>query len=104
LVTEPTVSGVHDLERILATVNHFRVPALVLINKADVNPRYADAIRAYCAQRRIPLIAELPFDTVVTEAMVQGWPVTLHQPEGPVSHALGEAWGQVRRHLDGIGQ
>jgi MinD superfamily P-loop ATPase len=103
LVTEPTVSGVHDLERILATVNHFRVPALVLLNKADVNPVYAARIEAYCRAQGIELVAKLPYDTVVTEAMVQGQPVTTYQPEGPMASALGEMWAQVRKHLNGVG-
>ena len=103
LVTEPTVSGVHDLERILGTVNHFRVPALVLINKADVNPAHAASIGAYCRAQGIALVGRLPYDTVVTEAMVQGQPVTLYQPGGVMARALHEVWAQVRKHLNGTG-
>jgi MinD superfamily P-loop ATPase len=76
LVTEPTVAGVHDLERMLGTVNHFRVSALVLINKADVNPAHAADIEAYCRAHGITLVGRLPYDDVVTEAMVHGLPVT----------------------------
>lgn len=101
LVTEPTVSGVHDLERILGTVNHFQVPALVLINKADVNLAHTTGIEAYCRAQGIALAGKLPYDTVVTEAMVQGQPVTVYQPEGSVSSALREVWVQVRKHLNG---
>jgi MinD superfamily P-loop ATPase len=101
LVTEPTVSGVHDLERILATVNHFRVPALVVLNKADVNPVHTARIADYCAEQGIELVAKLPYDTVVTEAMVQGQPVTLYQPDGPMATALGEMWARVRSYLNG---
>jgi MinD superfamily P-loop ATPase len=103
LVTEPTVSGVHDLERILGTVNHFRVPALVLINKADVNPAHAAGIEAYCRAQGIELVGKLPYDTVVTEAMVQGQPVTIYEPEGAMACALREVWAQVRKRLDGAG-
>jgi MinD superfamily P-loop ATPase len=99
LVTEPTVSGVHDLERILGTVNHFRVPALVLINKADVNPAHAAGIEAYCRAQGIDLVGKLPYDTVVTEAMVRGQPVTIYQPEGAMTSALREVWAQVRKRL-----
>jgi MinD superfamily P-loop ATPase len=103
LVTEPTVSGIHDLERILGTVNHFRVPALVLINKADINPAHADSIEAYCRRRGIALVGKLPYDTIVTEAMVQGQPVTIYQREGAMAGALREVWAQVRKHLNGTG-
>jgi MinD superfamily P-loop ATPase len=103
LVTEPTVSGVHDLGRILGTVYHFRVPALVLINKADVNPAHTANIEAYCRAQGIELVGKLPYDNVVTEAMVQGQPVTIYQPEGPMSGALREVWAQVRKRLNGSG-
>ncbi len=103
LVTEPTVSGVHDLERILGTVNHFRVPAMVLINKADVNPAHTAGIEAYCRAQGIDLVGNLPYDTVVTEAMVQGQPVTIYQPEGAMAGALREVWACVRKHLNGAG-
>jgi MinD superfamily P-loop ATPase len=101
LVTEPTVSGVHDLERILGTVNHFRVPALVLINKAEVSPAHAAAIKAFCRLQGIEMVGELPYDTVVTEAMVQGQPVTVYQPHGAMSQALRDVWSRVRQHLNG---
>jgi MinD superfamily P-loop ATPase len=103
LVTEPTVSGVHDLERILGTVSHFRVPALVLINKADVSPAHAASIEAYCRRQEIPLVGRLPYDLGVTEAMVRGQPVTAYQPHGPLALALRDVWAQMRKHLNGAG-
>jgi MinD superfamily P-loop ATPase len=102
IVTEPTVSGVHDLERILGTVNHFRVPALVLINKADLNPVHTARIEAYCLDRGIEVVGKLPYDTAVTEAMVQGQPVTAYQPDGPVAVTLREGWRRIRERLDGV--
>ncbi|MGD2206095.1 MAG: ATP-binding protein [Anaerolineae bacterium] len=100
LVTEPTVSGVHDLDRILRTVNHFRVPALVLINKADINPQHTAAIEAYCTEQGIEVVGKLPYDTVVTEAMVQGQPVTAYQPDGAMATTLREAWARIRARLE----
>ena len=98
LVTEPTVSGVHDLERVLATTEHFGVPALVCINKADINPSRADEIAAFCAAQRIALVGQVPYDTVVTEAMVQGRPVTEYD-HGPVSRELRRVWEEVKERL-----
>lgn len=76
LVTEPTVSGRHDLERALATVDHFWVPALVCVNKADLHAEHAGGIVAFCAERVIDVVGQLPYDDVVTQAMVQGQAVT----------------------------
>jgi len=103
LVTEPTVSGIHDLERILSTVHHFRVPALVCINKADLNPSHAAGIEAYCRENGIEVVGQLPYDEVVTRAMVQGQAVTRYEPQGAMAHALKEMWVRVRKHLDGNG-
>ena len=100
LVVEPTVSGIHDLERALGTVKHFRVPALVCINKADLSPVQTVAIEAYCAAQGIEVVGKLPFDTVVTEAMVLGQPVTAYQPDGAMTAALRKAWTRVQAWLE----
>ncbi|NIV38630.1 MAG: (4Fe-4S)-binding protein, partial [Anaerolineae bacterium] len=100
LVVEPTVSGIHDLERALGTVTHFRVPALVCINKADLNPVRTTAIEAYCTDQGIEVVGKLPYDTVVTEAMVQGQPVTAYQPDGVMTAALHRAWNRIQSWLE----
>jgi MinD superfamily P-loop ATPase len=98
LVVEPTVSGVHDLERILSTTEHFGVPALVAINKADLNEKRSDQVTAFCAERGIEVVGKIPYNTVVTEAMVHGQPVTAYT-DGPVSAALRQVWGRVKARL-----
>jgi MinD superfamily P-loop ATPase len=97
-VVEPTISGVHDLERIMATTDHFGVPSLVVINKADLNPARADEITAFCAERGVEVGGHIPYDTVVTEAMVRGLPVTAYT-DGAVTEALGEVWKRVKDRL-----
>ena len=101
IVAEPTVAGIHDMERVLATTAHFHVAALVCINKADLYPEGVAEIKAYCAREGLPVIGELPFDTVVTEAMVQGQPVTAYRPNSPVSQALCAAWGRLLAAVEG---
>jgi len=98
-VVEPTVSGVHDLERIMATTDHFGVPSLVAVNKADLNSGRADEVAEYCAARGVDLVGRIPYDTIVTKAMVRGLPVTAHS-DGPVSQALRAIWGRVKDHLN----
>jgi len=94
LVVEPTVSGIHDLERILGTVTHFGVPALVCVNKSDLNLSRAEEIARFCAQHQIDLVGQVTFDQVVTEAMVAGQPVTAYG-DGPVTQELKSMWARI---------
>jgi MinD superfamily P-loop ATPase len=97
-VVEPTISGAHDLERIMGTTDHFGVPSLVAINKADLNSTRSEEIAAFCAARGVAVVGRIPYDTVVTEAMVRGQPVTGYV-NGPVTEALGNMWSRVRGWL-----
>jgi len=95
LVTEPTVSGAHDLHRIVGVAQHFGVPSLACINKWDLNPAKAEQIAAWCAQQGIPVLGWIPFDQVVTRAMVQGQAVTAYS-NGTVSQAIRDLWIKVK--------
>jgi MinD superfamily P-loop ATPase len=98
MVVEPTVSGVHDLQRVLATAQHFGVPAWVVINKADLNPTRCAEIEDFCAAQGIEVLGHIPFDEAVTEAMVQGYPVTEYA-DGAVSEALEKIWQRLKAGL-----
>ncbi len=97
-VVEPTVSGVHDLQRAMATTDHFGVPALVAVNKADLNSARTAQVAAFCAERGVELVGQIPYDTVVIEAMVQGQPVTEYS-DRPISAALEQIWQRVKNRL-----
>jgi len=98
LVTEPSMSGLHDLERILGTVAHFGVKAAVIVNKWDLKPARAAEIEAFCRDRGISLIGRIPYDDVVTRAMVSGEPVTA-VTDGPVTAELRRIWRTVANIL-----
>jgi MinD superfamily P-loop ATPase len=99
VVTEPTVAGVHDLKRILQTTTHFRIPALVVINKADIYPESAEQIGDVCSELGVELIGHIPFDPTVTEAMLNGEPVTAYRAKAPSSQALATIWQIVSDRL-----
>ena len=94
IVTEPTVAGEHDLERVLQTTEHFGVPTLVCINKADLSPDATVAIETFCRGRSIEVVGHIPFDATVTQAMVEGLPVTAYE-NGPVTQMLRQVWQRV---------
>jgi len=98
LVTEPTLSGIHDLERVLGVCHHFGVTALVCINKYDLNEDNTRQIENYCLNQRVEVAAKIPFDNVVTEALVQGLPVVEYS-QGEVAQEIGRLWQAVTRAL-----
>jgi MinD superfamily P-loop ATPase len=104
LVAEPTVAGVHDLNRILLTTTHFRIPALVVINKADIYPEGAAQIEVVCGKLGVDLIGQIPFDPTVTDAMLNGEPVTAYRAEAPSSQALVAIWQILATRLFGTGR
>jgi MinD superfamily P-loop ATPase len=70
IVTEPTLSGIHDMQRVEALCRHFEVPALVCINKYDINPVNTRMIKDYCLDIQVPVIGEIPFSPAVRQALV----------------------------------
>ncbi|MBE9500804.1 MAG: ATP-binding protein [Chloroflexi bacterium] len=94
LVTEPTLSGMHDLDRILGVCRHFGVPAVVCINKYDLNEENARQIEGLCQRQEVEVISRLPFDNVVTEALVQGLPVVEYSEDGIVGE-IKALWHRV---------
>jgi len=71
IVTEPTLSAIHDLERVLGVAHHFKIPAVVCINKYDINLDNTRKIEQYCKNNDIKVVGKLPYDNIVTEAMIR---------------------------------
>jgi len=95
VVTEPTMSGLHDLERILDVTSHFGIGSVVCINKYDINEENSRRITEFCRQRGIEVVGNIPYDSVVTEAMVAGKPV-IEFLEGRVSDAIKNVWEGIK--------
>ncbi len=91
IVTEPTMSGLHDLERILDVTSHFGIGSAVCINKYDINVENSRKISEFCRQCGEEIVGNIPYDSMVTEAMVAGKPV-VEFSEGVVSDAIKEVW------------
>jgi len=99
LVTEPTLSGIHDLERVIGLCRHFGIPVLVCINKYDINEENSYRIESYCQKEGIEVAAKISFDDVVTEALVQGTPVVEYS-DGRVSEQIRTLWQSVSNALN----
>jgi len=101
LVTEPGLSGVHDLERIAETLKHFNIPALVVINKANLYPEGANAIRERSAEYGYPVIGEIPFDPAIPQSMSAAQPVTRWAPDSPAAQAIRQVWTVIQQRTFG---
>lgn len=100
IVTEPTPSGRHDLERVTELCAHFGVPAGVIINKHDLNSSIAGDIEHHCRKRGLSLLGRLPHDPAITMAMVCGQTITQYQSDG-ISILVREIWANIKE-LAGI--
>ena len=100
VVTEPTLSGIHDLERVLGVAHHFNVPAMVCINKMDINRENTEKIKKYCQKNRISIAGEIPYDPIVTQAMVAEKSI-VEFDDGAISIEAKKIWENVERSLRG---
>ena len=98
LVTEPTVSGLHDLKRVYELVHHFRIAAGCIINKADINTEMTAKIVLYLQENKIVHICNLPYDEAFTAAMTMGKTIVEYD-KCELSDLLLASWNKIRNIL-----
>jgi MinD superfamily P-loop ATPase len=91
IVTEPTLSGLHDMDRALALVKGFKIPISVVINKADINADVATRIEESATGAGASVLGRIPYDPEITRAMVQRRCI-VEQADGPANSAIREIW------------
>ncbi len=99
IVTEPTLSGMHDMERVHGLCRHFDIPALVCVNRFDLNLVNSEKIRGYCSEHKLPLVGEIPLDAIVNKAQVARQSVVEYDC-GLVSQVVREMWSKVEKELN----
>lgn len=99
ILTEPGLAGLHDLERVLGVLRHFRVPAAVCINKADLYPQGTRQILEFAAEQELAVFGEIPFDEHIPQAMLLGIPITRAFPESPSAQAIRKVWEKSLQEL-----
>ena len=100
IVAEPTLSSIHDVERALDLLNHFRIHPLICINRYDLNEENTGRIKEFCAKKGVEVVGEIPFDPIITQSMVAGKPVIEYSPNSAVSKAIRETWDEILMSLD----
>lgn len=95
VVTEPTMSGIHDLKRALQLLRHFKVRPFVCVNMCDINEDNTDKIANFCKEKGIEVVGKIPFNPVVTEAMVNGKPIVEYALESDVAKEIENMWETI---------
>lgn len=101
IVTEPTVAGIHDLERLVALTQHFNISPSICINKYDINIEKSHAIETYCHDNNLPILGKIPFDVAVVKALVEKKTV-MEYPCPMIHHAIEDMWEGVQKTLEDI--
>jgi MinD superfamily P-loop ATPase len=101
VVTEPTLSGIHDMERQVQLIDHFGLNAAVIINKYDINQENTERLRAWCSTKGLPLLGEIPWDSQVTDALAAKRPLVEHN-DGPAAQAMRETWERAAELVEGL--
>lgn len=99
IVTEPTVSGEHDMERVADLAAYFKIPAFLCINKFDLNPGISRDIETKARDRGICVVGKVRYDRAVTDAQLERIPVVLFEGGVAVAGDITEAWNSLIKHL-----
>jgi MinD superfamily P-loop ATPase len=100
IVAEPTVSGKHDMERVSELASFFKVPAMLCVNKFDLNPEMGEAIEAFAREKNVKVIGRVPFDPDFTRAMVAGKTIVEFNEQGEACRAVKTIWEDVVGSLE----
>jgi len=100
IVTEPTVSGRHDMERVVQLATHFNVPAMMCVNKFDLNPEQTLGLEEYARENNVSVLGSIPFDPIFTKSMVQGKTIFEYDGDSKTGQAVKLVWERVSDILD----
>jgi MinD superfamily P-loop ATPase len=95
IVTEPTVSGLHDMERVAQLADHFKVPGMVCVNKFDLNTDQTQAIEKLVKEKNMTVLGRIPFDPIFTKSMVQGKTIFEYNTESITGQAVKQLWRKI---------
>jgi MinD superfamily P-loop ATPase len=99
IVTEPTVSGKHDMVRVAQLAAHFKVPGMICVNKFDLNPHEARIIEDVASEKDLVVLGRIPFDPIFTKAMVQGQTIFEYDGHSEGGNAVRKIWLEIVENL-----
>jgi MinD superfamily P-loop ATPase len=99
VITEPGQAGIHDMQRVLGTLQHFKVPTVLCINKADLYPEGTEEIQRFAEEQGIEVVGYIPFDTSIPHAMLEGKPINALYPQSNAAAAIHLVWEKTMEKL-----
>ncbi len=101
VVTEPTLSGLHDAERVLELTKYFNIPACMCINKFDINLNMTQNIEDFCKNKNIEIIGKIPYSKDFTSAMIKEQSLIEFSPDEEISKEIKSMWSKLEERLRG---
>lgn len=95
VVIEPSITSMHDAERVIELVRGFGIPVYALLNKSDLNPRISKLVESQLEVYSVPLLGQIPFDEGVVEAMIEGLSFLEYAPDSGASSIIRSVWMQL---------
>lgn len=99
LVTEATVSGLHDLQRVQKLVKTFNLKAVCIINKYDLNEEMTEKIENFLKEEKIELVAKLPYNEIFTKALATAKPIVEYDKNSNLSSQIITAWEKIKGQM-----
>jgi MinD superfamily P-loop ATPase len=99
IIVEPTISGIHDMDRVIKLIQHFKIPAGIVINKNDLNNEMSNNIEAKAKQNKFNLFGKIHYDPVVTRAMVEGKTV-IEYSDNSITGEIKNIYNKIKREID----
>lgn len=99
IVTEPTKSGLEDLKRVAELCSHFRVPAMVCINKFDINKENTEDIEEYAVKNKLKIVGKIPYDDMVMKSINELMPITYYK-ESKAEKEIEIMWSNIKTLLN----
>ncbi len=100
VVAEPSVSGIHDMNRVAELAAYFKVPVMVCVNKYDLNPEQTAAIEESAKNNTTAFVGRIAFDSVFTDAMIQRKTVMEYNGRSPASKAVRQLWEEIVKRIN----
>ena len=95
IVVEPTVSGIHDMERVADLAAHFNIPGMICVNKYDLNIEMTEKIEEIAAARNMTVLGRISFDPVFTKSMVDGVNIFEYGNQSETREAVNDIWNKI---------